>query len=81
MNNDHYRKRLRDLAQSDQFHFDLFEQIKEKHNQLVRDEPNYKKTNECFFMEEFLLGENGDKAVLNYLRCELLDNEPEDWNE
>lgn len=80
MNNDTFRRRVRDLAKSDDFHVDIFNMIKEKHEELLITDTKYKKSYEFLFLEQFLLEAKADKQLLSYFRDEILSTDPEDWS-
>jgi hypothetical protein len=79
MNNEHFQKRVRDLARSDEFHIDLYKELSDKHKDLINQVPAYSKSLEFYFLSEFIKGSDADKQLLYYFRFELLQTDPAPW--
>lgn len=78
MDNTHFQKRVRDLANSDEFNVDLFNQIKEKHEKLLKEDQDYLQTEEYLFLME-LYAEVPDLQSRAYFRDQVINTPVSSW--
>ena len=78
MKNEHFQSRVRDLANSDEFNVDLFNLIKEKHEELVKTDEDYVKSEEYYFLSE-MLSVTPDFQLLTYFRDQVINTPIKPW--
>jgi|GEM_PF-5598354 len=78
MDNIHFQKRVRDLAKLDEFNVDLFNQIKEKHEKLAKEDSDYLHTVEYLFLMELFV-EVLDLQSRAYFRDQVINTPVYSW--
>ena len=78
MTNEHFQKKVRELAATDEFNVDIFNLMKEKHEDLMKSDKDYLKTPEYFFLTE-VFTETPDPQLRPYFRSEVLNTPVEPW--